>query len=139
MVNEFQNIKKKYNEWSKEVEKFDSSNKLLERQRYKYPADWLELDKVMIEWSNLRQIYNRKSSQLESEMDRLKEKILSDEKHINEKIGEIETQWNREKPSGSQDIAPKDALNILEGLNTRTINVKNSYARCCEAKELLGL
>jgi len=29
MVNEFQTIKKKYNEWNKEVEKFDSSNKLL--------------------------------------------------------------------------------------------------------------
>jgi len=38
MVNEYQIIKKKYIEWSKEVEKFDSSNKLLERQRYKYPA-----------------------------------------------------------------------------------------------------
>jgi dynein heavy chain 1 len=43
MVNDYQNIKKKYMEWAKEVEKFDSSNKLLERQRYKYPADWLEL------------------------------------------------------------------------------------------------
>ena len=66
MVNEFQAIKKKYLEWSKDVEKFDNSNKLLERQRYKYPSDWLELDKVMIEWSNLRQIYNRKSLQLDS-------------------------------------------------------------------------
>lgn len=66
MVNEFQTIKRKYNEWTKEVEKFDSSNKLLERLRYNYPAGWLELDKVMIEWSNLRQIYNRKASQLEN-------------------------------------------------------------------------
>ena len=89
MVNEFQTIKKKYIEWSKEVEKFDSSNKLLERQRYKYPSDWLELEKVQIEWSNLRQIYNRKASQLDNEMDRLKEKVLSDEKQLNEKINEI--------------------------------------------------
>lgn len=29
MVNEYQKIKKKYMEWAKEVEKFDSSNKLL--------------------------------------------------------------------------------------------------------------
>jgi len=48
MVNDYQIIKKKYMEWAKEVEKFDSSNKLLERQRYKYPAEWLELEKVMI-------------------------------------------------------------------------------------------
>ena len=37
----------------------------------------------MIEWSNLRQIYNRKASQLDNQMDRLKQKILSDQKHLN--------------------------------------------------------
>jgi hypothetical protein len=41
MFNDFQGIQKKHFEWAKEVEKFDSSNKLLEKQRYKYPADWL--------------------------------------------------------------------------------------------------
>lgn len=46
-------------------------------------------------------------------MDRLKEKVLSDEKHLNEKIGDIESQWNREKPSTSADIVPRDAMNIL--------------------------
>lgn len=93
----------------------------------------------MIEWSNLRQIYNRKAGQLENQMDRLKEKVLSDEKHLNEKINEIENQWNREKPSTSADIVPKEALNLLEVLNNRINNVKDSYSRCCEAKELLGL
>jgi dynein heavy chain 1, cytosolic len=139
MVNEFQGIKRKYNEWCKEVEKFDSSNKLLERQRYKYPADWMELDKVMIEWSNLRQIYNRKAGQLDSEMDRLKEKVLSDEKRLNEKINDIETQWNREKPSTNADVVPKEALTLLDTLNMKINNVRDNYSRCCEAKELLGL
>lgn len=72
-------------------------------------------------------------------MDRLKEKVLSDEKHLNEKINDIESQWNREKPSSGADIVPKEALNLLEGLNTRINNVRDSYSRCCEAKELLGL
>ena len=67
----------------------------------------------MIEWSNLRQIYNRKSGQLENEMDRLKEKVISDQKHLNEKIHDIENQWNREKPSSGSDLVPKDALNLL--------------------------
>ena len=93
----------------------------------------------MIEWSNLRQIYNRKSSQLDSEMDRLKEKVLSDEKHLNDKIGDIENTWNREKPSSTADVLPRDALNLLEGLNSKINNVRDSYSRCCEAKDLLGL
>ena len=83
MISEFQDIKKKYLEWSQEVEKFGSGNKLLERQRYKTPADWLELDKVLIEWNNFKQIYNRKNSQLETEIVRLQAKINSDEQTIN--------------------------------------------------------
>lgn len=72
-------------------------------------------------------------------MDRLKEKVLTDEKHLNDKINDIESQWNREKPSSGADIIPKDALNLLEGLNSRINNVRDNYSRCCEAKELLGL
>jgi dynein heavy chain 1 len=93
----------------------------------------------MIEWSNLRQIYNRKAGQLDNEMDRLKEKVLSDEKRLNEKINDIDSQWNREKPSTNADIVPKDALTLLDTLNMKINNVKDSYSRCCEAKELLGL
>lgn len=66
MINDFQTIKKKHFEWAKEVEKFDSSNKLLERQRYKYPTDWLEIEKVMQEWASFKQIYKRKSEQLDN-------------------------------------------------------------------------
>lgn len=74
-------------------------------------------------------------------MDRLKEKVLSDEKHLNQKIVEIENNWNKEKPSSSAnaDILPKDAMNILEALNSRIDNVRDSYSKCCEAKQLLGL
>lgn len=124
MVNEYQSIKKKYIEWQKEVDKFDSSNKLLERQKYKYPSDWLELDKVMIQWSNLKQIYNRKSGQLESEMDRLKEKVTVDEKNLIEKINQIEKQWESNAPKTKEDITPKDALNLLENLNSRINHVR---------------
>lgn len=139
MVNEYQTIKKKYMEWAKEVEKFDSSNKLLERQRYKYPSDWLELEKIMIEWSNLKQIYTRKTSQLDSEMGRLQERVINDEKHLKNQIAEIEAVWNREKPSSNADITPRDALNILDMLNSRINNVYENWHKCCQAKELLGL
>ena len=71
------------------MEKFDSSAKLLERQRYKYPSDWLEIDKVMQEWSSFKQIFKRKAEQLDNEIPRLQDKVRADEKQINEKIKEI--------------------------------------------------
>lgn len=64
-------------------------------------------------------------------MDRLKEKVLSDEKGINEKINEIDTIWNRDKPSTGADIYPKEALSLLDTLNTKIGNVRDNYNRCC--------
>lgn len=43
----------------------------------------------MQEWTSFKQIYKRKSEQLETEIPRLQDKILADEKNLNEKIGEI--------------------------------------------------
>ena len=72
-------------------------------------------------------------------MDRLKEKVLNDEKHLNDKINDIENTWNREKPSSNSDLLPRDALNLLESLNSKINNVRDNYSKCCEAKDLLGL
>lgn len=72
-------------------------------------------------------------------MDRLKEKVVNDEKNLNNKIAEIEGEWNRDKPSTSADILPRDALSKLESLNNSVTKVKDNYFKCCEAKELLGL
>lgn len=88
----------------------------------------------MQEWTSFKQIYKRKSEQLETEIPRLQDKILADEKNLNEKIGEIESQWNREKPSSGTDLTPKDALNILDVLSSRINAVRDNYDKCCKAK-----
>lgn len=41
----------------------------------------------MQEWGSFKQIYKRKAEQLDSEIPRLQDKILGDEKNLNEKIG----------------------------------------------------
>ena len=73
----------------------------------------------MQEWSSFKQIFKRKAEQLDNEIPRLQDKVRADEKQINEKIKEIEQQWNREKPSSNADVNPKDALSILDNLNNR--------------------
>jgi len=72
-------------------------------------------------------------------MTRLQEKVISDEKSLNEKIVEIEAVWNREKPNSGADLLPKEAMNVLDLLNNRINSVQENYLKCCEAKELLGL
>lgn len=65
--------------------------------------------------------------------------MLTDEKSLNEKIHEIETMWNNDKPSSNAEIVPKDALVLLDTLSTKINFVGEKYTRCCEAKELLGM
>jgi hypothetical protein len=92
----------------------------------------------MQEWASFKQIFKRKSEQLDTELPHLQEKVTSDDKTLDEKIAEIEDQWAKEKPSGG-DLFPKEALNILDILASRINAVKENYDKCCKAKELLGL
>jgi hypothetical protein len=91
------------------------------------------VEKVMQEWASFKQIFKRKSEQLDTELPRLQEKIRLDDQALDAKIVEIEEQWNKEKPAGGE-LFPKEALNILDMLSSRISSVKENYEKCCEAK-----
>ena len=47
-------IDKKYITWNQEIDSFRSGGKLLDRQRFNYPSDWLSIEQIEQEWSNLK-------------------------------------------------------------------------------------
>lgn len=137
-ITEMQDIKKKYASWGVEIETFRNGQKLLDRQRYQFPPDWLWLEQVEGEWSSFKQIFNRKSSQMDSEIPNLQQRILAEEHVLDEKIKEIEEMWKSQRPY-SGDMMPQAALEVLTMIETRLSNVKDNYARVCKAKDLLNL
>jgi dynein heavy chain 1 len=63
-----QDLKKKLPRWTADVDIFRQSQKVLERQRFQFPSDWLFMDNVEGEWSAFQDIFNRKNAAIQDQI-----------------------------------------------------------------------
>jgi dynein heavy chain 1, cytosolic len=137
-VTEIQELKKNMEAWDSDMNKYRTGQRLLERQRFHFPADWLWIDQLEGDWSSFRQILTRKSQTMESEIPILQAKIKTEEKVLMDKIKEIEDSWKNNKPfSGEQ--SPAQALEALSLTETKVKRASEQYNKICKAKEVLDM
>ncbi|TPX59802.1 hypothetical protein PhCBS80983_g02245 [Powellomyces hirtus] len=133
-----QSLRRKLNAWGEEGQVFKSSQKVLERQRYQFPSDWLYFDNVEGEWGAFNEILTRKNKSIQEQTAGLQVKIVAEDAVVERKIKDIAIEWEKGKPLQG-DIRPADAmaaLNIFEG---RLVRLKEDYDLVCRAKEALDL
>ena len=70
LVTYVQSVKKKIPEWAEEIDLFLSGQKLLEKQRYSFPNDWIYVENISGEWSAFNEIFNRKSTSIQDKLGR---------------------------------------------------------------------
>ncbi|CAG8591249.1 25222_t:CDS:2, partial [Racocetra persica] len=133
-----QELKRKVNKWSLDVEIFREGQKTLERQRYQFPSDWMHIEQIDGEWSALREILNKKNNQIQDQIDGLKLKIVAEDKNVEGKIKNIVAEWKTSKPIQG-DIKPDIATNTLQIYEGRVTRLKEEYDMVCRAKEALDM
>lgn len=137
-VTEIQELKKKVSVWQESMDRYKNGRKLLDRHRYQYPIDSLQVEQVEGEWSSLRQILGKKSKTMEDQIPILQAKILSEEKSLNQKLEEVETLWKDQRPDQG-DLLPTAAIKILNDLEQKLGKLKTDGVKVCKAKELLEM
>ncbi|KNC98573.1 uncharacterized protein SPPG_06258 [Spizellomyces punctatus DAOM BR117] len=133
-----QDLGRKIPLWTEQVQTFKSSQKVLERQRYQFPNDWLYVDNVEGEWSAFNEILARKKKAIQEQIAGLQVKIVAEDKMVEQKIRDIAADWDKSKPLQG-DIMPDEAvasLNIFEG---RLLRLQDDYNQVSRAKEALDL
>ncbi|KAJ3021261.1 hypothetical protein HKX48_008890 [Thoreauomyces humboldtii] len=133
-----QTLRKQVGSWGEEVQTYKSSQKVLERQRYQFPADWLYFDNVDGEWSAFNEVLARKTKIIQERTAGLQIKISAEDASIEQRIKDIAVEWDKGKPLQG-NIRPAEAmaaLNIFEG---RLIRLRDDYVQVCRAKEALDL
>ncbi|KAI9745692.1 MAG: Dynein heavy chain, cytoplasmic [Claussenomyces sp. TS43310] len=133
-----QACKRKVKAWGPEVETFRQGQTTLVRQRYQFPVDWLPVDQIDSEWDALNEILTRKSKTVQDQTDALRAKIIAEDKVVADKIAEITTQWNEEKPV-SGTIPPEVASVTLASFETRITTLHDESEMVARAKEALDL
>ncbi|KAK3093975.1 hypothetical protein FSP39_022394 [Pinctada imbricata] len=126
LITQVQALKRKMKSWEKQVDMYKEGQRILERQRYQFPTNWLYSDNIDGEWGAFNDIMKRKDSSIQTQVASLQMKIVSEDKVVETKVyrGEL-------KP----DAAMK-ALTIFEGKFTRLKEERDNVSKAKEALEL---
>lgn len=133
-----QSLKRKLNQWDKQVALYRAGQNILYRDRFQFPANWLDSENVQGEWSAFQEILRRKESTISTEVASLQLKIVAEDKATEGRTAELLNSWQKEKPiqgNMKPDEAVK-ALTILEGQFLRLKEERENVQRAKEALEL---
>ncbi|KAF2103413.1 dynein heavy chain [Rhizodiscina lignyota] len=133
-----QQSKRKVKAWTPEVEVFRQGQTMLQRQRHQFPADWLHVDQIDHEWAILNDILERKAKIVQDQTDALRAKIVAEDKLVHQKITEISTQWNEEKPVSGL-IPHEQASLTLQSFSSKLTQLQSESEMVAKAKEALDL
>lgn len=98
LITYVQSLKRKMKSWEKQVEMYKEGQRLLERQRFQFPSTWLYSDNVEGEWSAFSDIIRRKDSSIQTQVASLQMKVISEDKVVESRTGELLSEWEKEKP-----------------------------------------
>jgi len=98
LITYVQSLKRKMKSWEKQVDMYREGQRLLERQRFQFPSTWLYSDNVEGEWSAFSDIIRRKDSSIQTQVASLQMKVISEDKVVESRTGELLSEWEKEKP-----------------------------------------
>ncbi|CAG8537602.1 36677_t:CDS:10 [Gigaspora margarita] len=117
-----QDIKHKVSKWHLDIEIFRESQKILKRQRYQFPSDWLYIEQIEGEWSAFNEILDKTNYQIQEQIE----------------IKNFVSDWNKNKPIGGE-IKSNIAICILTNYKNRATYLKDEYYTMYQAKEILKI
>ncbi|KAJ2806040.1 dynein heavy chain, partial [Coemansia guatemalensis] len=134
-----QEIKRKCPGWQHDVEEvFRGGQRVLEKQRYQFPPDWVYLEQVEGEWSAFNEILKRKNNVIQEQLPNLQMKIIAEDQAVDARIGGLCADWEKGKPvQGS--LKPDTALNTLNVFHQRITRLVGEYELVGRAKEALDM
>eukprot|EP00112_Aurelia_sp_Birch-Aquarium-sp1_P023013 Seg670.8 transcript_id=Seg670.8/GoldUCD/mRNA.D3Y31 product="Cytoplasmic dynein 1 heavy chain 1" protein_id=Seg670.8/GoldUCD/D3Y31 len=138
-ITDVQTLKRKIKNWERQVETYRDGQKILEKQRFQFPSNWLYADNVDGEWGAFNEILKRKDASIQTQVASLQMKIVSEDQVVETRTSDLLGEWEKGKPiSGS--TKPDSALSslaIYEGKFSRLKEDRDNVAKAKEALELV--
>lgn len=138
LITQVQRMKLQMKQWEGKVDQYRTGQKLLEKQRFQFPQNWLYIDNIEGEWSAFQDIHKRKDTAIQSQIASLQLRIVSEDKVVEEKTSNLLGDWDRGKPV-APSLKPSDALNSLQIFSTKFQRVEEDRENQRQAKEALEL
>nr|XP_018911901.1 PREDICTED: dynein heavy chain, cytoplasmic [Bemisia tabaci] len=133
-----QSLKRNIKSWEKQVEVYREGQRILERQRFQFPNNWLHVDNIEGEWGAFNEIMKRKDSSIQIQVQSLQMKIIAEDKAVEIRTNDFLSDWEKNKPVRGQ-LRPDEALQQLQISETKFSKLKEERDNVAKAKEALEL
>ena len=131
-------VKNGFEAMERTVFELESSEKLLQKQRFQFPPDWLPVSNLLGVLADLAQLLDRRNTAMASQLSSLQQKVREEDAIAAERGNETIAQWERDKPvSGS--LTPSEALFVISQFQQKVEVLNDNIKRSQAAKTALGM
>ena len=85
---------------------YKEGQRILERQRFQFPSNWLYSDNIEGEWGAFADIMKRKDSSIQTQVASLQMKIVSEDKIVESRTSDLLVDWEKDKPVAVSHLIP---------------------------------
>ncbi|KAG1662035.1 Dynein heavy chain, cytoplasmic [Nymphon striatum] len=133
-----QSLKRKMRRWEEEVELYKEGQRILERQRFQFPSNWLHVDNIEGEWGAFNEIIKRKDNSIQQQVASLQMKIVTEDKAVEARTTDLLGEWEKGKPIQGH-LKPSAALSEISLYENKFMRLKEDRENVMKAKEALEL
>lgn len=124
--------------WNATLDKLRASERLLERQRFAFPSDWLWLDRIDGEMEVFVQLLRHQGMLVGNTKEQLVALVTQFVTMLQEKLQQLYANWMLQRPV-RDDVAPGNAMSILKKYEQQLEKITFDYECGEKAKAVLGL
>jgi dynein heavy chain 1 len=117
---------------------FQESQKILERQRFSFPSEWMYYDQVSGECSAFTEILERKVNAMNDRLPSIKDRIIQENKSLQKTISDLCLDWDLHKPIKGE-LSPLEALASLQSYESKLSKQRDLHEIFLNAKSVLQL
>eukprot|EP01035_Chromulina_nebulosa_P017680 gene17680-23270_t len=121
-----------------QVNDLENSEKLLQKQRFLFPRDWVPVSNVIGLFTDFTSILNRRITAMESQLSSLQSKIKDEDVNINNNINNLISSWDKDKPEDGS-LVPSDAITYLSTISSQINKLNDDLVRINKAKDALEI
>ncbi|KAK7206778.1 dynein heavy chain, N-terminal region 1-domain-containing protein [Myxozyma melibiosi] len=133
-----QRAKAKSGEWAESHKKYRMGQMALQKNRFRFPFDWIFVEQISGEMAAVSEILSVKDRTVMENIDSLRSKVTSEHKLLNDQVARTVSEWNSEKPVAG-NISPDVAFASLEKFDRRITALKAEQDLILRANDALEL
>ena len=137
-VTVIQEIKGKIALWQTSIEHIVDGERVLRRQRYNFPWDWVESSRLKGQYQAIEQILSKRLQSIEENLPILQTRVSAEAKVAALRLTDLTSSWETEKPIHGT-VSPFEALEIISKFEYGMKKAQRDEDNLIKAKDALGL